>query len=75
MKQAKTIVAILVSLVFAVGFVSAFVLFDPPIKWASRDLPREILVNSSGHSSVTDGDGGVSEIMAALPVWNAAASG
>jgi len=76
MKQAKIIVAILISLVFAGGFVSAFVLFDPPLKW--KVTPRNIAINQSGNSSVnsSNGDGGVTEIRAAVDAaWNGAGAG
>jgi hypothetical protein len=72
----KTFVVVLLALVLlAGGAVSAFVLFNPPGKWLSGDLPRNITINSNGHSQVNDGDGGVSEIVAAIANWNAVVSG
>ncbi len=79
MKKARIFVAILSSFILAAGFVSAFVLFDPPGKWLSADLPRNIDINQNGHSNVADADGGVTEIVntltSGLASWNAAVPG
>jgi hypothetical protein len=73
MKTTRILFAILSSLILAGGLASAFVLFDPPQKWLSADLPRNIEINQNGHSSVTDGDGGITEIVGTIASsWNAA---
>jgi hypothetical protein len=73
MSTIKIIVALLSSLFLAGGFVFAFVLFDPPVKWLASDLPRNIQINQNGHSAVADGDGGITEIVDAIAnSWNAA---
>ena len=66
----------LLALVLAAGSVSAFVLFDPPQKWLQSSLPRTIQVSTLGHSSVNDGDGGLTELMDAIDAqWNSSVSG
>ncbi len=79
MKNVKLLLVLLAAIVIAGGSVFAFVLINPPVKWASGDLPRNITIDSDGHSSVTDGDGGVSEIVSALngnpDSWNDAVPG
>ena len=77
--KTKALVPILLFLLLAGGFVSAFVLLaDPPVKWGVADLARNIDINQNGHSNVAspDGDGGVSEIQAAIAAsWNQAGAG
>ncbi len=76
MKRTTIFAVILVTLLLTSGFVIAFVLIDPPIKWASGDLPRNIAINQSGHSKVDDGDGGVTEIVDAIAnSWNTVVPG
>ncbi len=76
MKNTRFAIVLIATLLLTSGFVSAFVLFDPPLKWLSGDLPREIQVNQNGHSAVNDGDGGVTEIVDAIARrWNAAVPG
>jgi hypothetical protein len=72
MKKTTILSLTLITLLLGGSLVFAFVLFDPPVKWASGDLPRNIEINQNGHTSVTDGDGGVSEIVGAIAnSWNA----
>jgi hypothetical protein len=74
MKNLRIVVALLSTLILAVSFVSAFVLFNPPIKWLST--PRNIQIASGGHSSVNDGSGGVNEIVGSVGAsWNGAGAG
>jgi hypothetical protein len=76
MKNLRILIALLSTLILAGGFVYAFVLFNPPVKWLS--VPRNIRINQTGHSSVNspDGDGGVSEIQNAVAAsWNTAGAG
>ena len=76
MKNKKLMVALVACIVLAVGSVSAFVLFNPPGKWLSGDLPRDIEIDQDGHSKVDDADGGVTEIRDAIAnSWNAAVPG
>lgn len=76
MRKLRILVPVLLSLLLAGGFVSAFVLFNPPVKWLSGDLPRNIEIAQGGHSSVDDGDGGVTDIRNAIAAsWNAAVPG
>jgi hypothetical protein len=72
-----TLIPVLLASILAGGLALAFVfLDDPPVKWGQRDLPRNILINQNGHSSVDDGDGGVTEIRDAIASsWNAAGAG
>ena len=51
---------------------------NPPWKWAQSKIPRNIVINSGGHSSVNDGSGGVTRIVADLlapAAWNGAGAG
>jgi hypothetical protein len=76
MRALRGLAAVTVLSVLATGGVYAFVLIQPPVKWASP--PRSIAINQNGHSSVDspDGDGGVSEIEAAVASsWNDEVSG
>lgn len=74
--QNKKLLVLVVSLTLAAGAVSAFVLFDPPGKWLSGDLPRNIDINQNGHGNVSDPDGGVTDIINAIDAaWNAAVPG
>lgn len=76
MNTKRIAVTVCAILVLAGGFVSAFVLFNPPGKWLSGDLPRNITINQAGHSTVSDGDGGVTEIVNAIAgSWNGAVPG
>jgi len=76
MKNVKLFVALGATLVLAVGFASAFNLFNPPQRWLTGDLPRNIEINQAGHANVNDGDGGVTEIRDAIAnSWNAAGAG
>jgi hypothetical protein len=76
MNRAKLIFAVLASVLLAGGFAMAFVLFDPPAKWAQQSLPRNIRISNLGHSSVTDTDHGVTEIVGAIASsWNNAVPG
>lgn len=76
MKRISVLLVAAAACAIAFGTAVAFVLFDPPLKWSSGDLPRNIAIDSDGHSSVADGDGGVSEIIAAIgSSWNAAVPG
>jgi hypothetical protein len=63
----------------AAGGASGFVLIgNPPWKWAQSKIPRNIVINSSGHSSVNDGSGGVTSIvddLLAPAAWNGAGAG
>jgi len=71
MKKTALLVAVCVALLLVSGFALAFVLIDPPIKWASDDPKRNIDINRNGHSNVNDGDGGASEIADAIAAsWN-----
>ena len=45
MKNFKLIIALLATLMLAASLASAFVLFNPPGKWLSGDLPRNIEIN------------------------------
>jgi Matrixin len=47
---------------------TAYVLLSPARRWFST--PREITVDSRGVASVTDGDGGVNDTIAAINWWN-----
>ena len=70
--QNKKFLVLVVSLTLAAGAVSAFVLFDPPGKWLSVHLPRNIDINQNGHGNVSDPDGGVTDIRNAIDAaWNA----
>ena len=74
--QNKKLLPLIATLILAAGAVSAFVLFNPPGKWLSADLPRTIEINQNGHSSVADPDGGVTDIRNAIDAaWNAAVPG
>jgi len=74
MKNLRILVALLSTLILAVSFVSAFVLYNPPIKWLNP--PRNIQISNTGHSSVNDGSGGVNEIVGSVGAsWNAAVPG
>jgi len=76
MKNLRILIALLSTLILAGGFVYAFVLYNPPIKWLS--VPRNIEINENGHSSVnsTFNDGGVTDIEAAVGAsWNNAGAG
>ncbi len=76
MKNTRIVVALLATLALSAGFLSAFELFDPPGKWLSGDLPRDIQVADNGHNNVADADGGVTEIVDAIAnSWNAAVPG
>jgi hypothetical protein len=72
----STITLVALAFLLAGGSISAFVLFNPPGKWLSGDLPRNIDINQNGHSTVNDGDGGVTEIVDAIAdSWDAAVPG
>ena len=67
---------IVLTLLFAVVSAHAFTLYNPPLKWASGNLPREVRVQEQGHSNVNDPDGGVTEIIDAVAAaWNQAVPG
>jgi hypothetical protein len=67
-------VALVAGLLMASG-VAAFVLLDPPRTW---DSAAQYIVDQNGSASVTDGDGGVSDVVSAInsnQAWNGAGSG
>ena len=64
-KNTFAILTLSVSLI-AGGMVTGFVLFDPPGKWLSGDVPRNIDINQNGHGNVADSDGGVTDIRNAI---------
>lgn len=49
---------------------NAYVLLSPRRAWAST--PVNVLVNSKGNASITDGSGGVSKVVSAVGAWNVA---
>lgn len=73
--QASTLTAVfVVGLLLATG-VTAFVLLDPPRTW---DSAPTYTIDQNGSNSITDSDGGVSEVVAAIEAnvaWNGAGSG
>jgi Matrixin len=67
---AITVLALLVA-----GSISAYVLLSPRRTW---DNPPNVIVDSRGQSSITDGDGGASRTAAAITsnqAWNGAGEG
>ena len=76
MQNKKLVVILVAGLVLMTGAAFGFNLFSPPGKWLSGDLARNIEINQNGHSTVADGDGGITEIVDALDSsWNAAVPG
>ncbi len=73
----RTTIALLATLFILAGSASmGYVLFNPPMKWHSGDLARNISIRAGGHGSVNDGSGGVSAIEAAIASsWNGAVPG
>ena len=73
--QRSTLVFALVAGFLLASGVTAYVLLDPPRTW---DGTANYIVDQNGSASVTDGDGGVSDVVSAInsnQAWNGAGSG
>ncbi len=57
-------------LVATIGAASAYNLFNPPRRWVPSTLPRQVVVDSSGISTIADPDFGVSQSVIAVERWN-----